>query len=163
MQSLSQANTNLIVSQGFKDAREWRRFLVSHGKADYKVFADVDDLAACDAMQISPCGRVSYVELKERRVPIDTYPDCAVDYAKIIALQRLAQDTGDKVFLAALYPSSHKIAIWEIHEDEEYFPTTIMANDRTVQLYGPSQKKPKQMVKLPLSKAHIYSHTFEQL
>lgn len=159
----TQETTNLIVSQGFKDAREFRRFLVSHGRQGYKVFADVDDYAPYDAVMLSVEGEVSYIELKERRVMITDYPDCAVDASKIRGLQRIKQETGRKVFLVALYPMSGQVAIWRISADEYYHTETRRANSRTVWQGGPRAKMPKEMVKLPLATAKIYTHTFEQL
>lgn len=155
--------TRLIVSQGFKDAREWQRFLTANGKGDYHVLAYVDDFAMCDAMQISPRGRISYIELKERRVTIETYPDCLVDSNKIQGLQKLAQDSGDKVFLVALYPQSNKIALWEIREDDEYEVIELYANHKTVWEGGPRPRIQKSMVKLWMKDAKIYHHEFQRL
>lgn len=145
--------------QGLKDGQEWRNFLNAHGKGDYSVWMNADPFAVCDAMQISPCGRVSYVELKQRNHIFGQYPDCLIDEWKIRQLQKLAQDTGKRVFLAALYPRSGQIAIWEIREDDEYIVRDVMANAITVQA-GASRKRPKRMVPLIIKDAKVYTHQF---
>lgn len=147
--------------QGLKDGQEWRNFLNAHGKGDYSVWLNADPFAVCDAMQVSPFGRVSYVELKQRNHIFGQYPDCLVDEWKIVQLQKLAQDTGKRVFLVALYPQSNKIALWQIAEDDELVTRDVLANATTVQS-GCSQKKNKRMVSLSLKTAKVYSHQFER-
>lgn len=148
--------------QGYQDIQEWRNFLASNGKGDYQVWSNADPFSTVDVMQVSPMGRVSYVELKARNVRIDQYPDCLVDEWKVTQLQRLAVDSGDKVFLVALYPQSSQIAIWEIREDDEFSVRDVMANATTLQ-YGASQKKNKRLVSLRLCDAKVYSHQFSNL
>lgn len=147
--------------QGYQDIQEWRNFLATHGKGDYSVWSNADPFSTVDLMQVSPMQRVSYVELKQRNVRIDQYPDCLIDETKIIDLQRLAQYSGNRVFLAALYPRSGQIAIWEIREDDEFGTRNVLANATTVQS-GCSLKKNKRMVSLSLKTAKIYSHQFAQ-
>lgn len=154
-------DVRLRVSQGYRDAREWRRFLSSHHKENYRVLADMEDFAVIDILQISPEGKFQHVELKQRSHPLGTYPDCQVDESKIRHLQQLHAETGEKTYLAALYPLSSQIAIWEITEDDDYKVIEKMANATTVQ-QGQSQKRPKRLVSLPIKDARIYRHQFER-
>lgn len=153
-------DVKLRISQGYRDAREWRRFLVEHKKGNYRVLADMDDFAVVDVMQVTPEGKCQHVELKSRKHPLGQYPDCQVDESKIRHLQQLHAETGEKTYLAALYPLSGKVAIWEITEEDDYKTIERFANATTVQ-QGLSVKKPKRMVSLPLKDAKVYRHKFE--
>ncbi len=146
--------------QNIYDMCEWQNFLHTHGRSDIEVWGSGDPRSAVDVMQVSQStGRKSYVELKMRRVGISDYADCAIDSNKILALQQLGQQTNDNVFLAAMYPKSGKVAIWQIEADGEYRVEPMTANHKTLEVGGP-RKREKSVVKLLLRKAKIYNHQF---
>lgn len=148
--------------QGVVDGWEWLQFLRTHGKADYQVLLFADPFSPCDAIMESPERKRTYIELKTRNCTISQYQDCYIDERKINDLQRIAQATGDKVYLVALYPASSKIALWEIRGDQEYEVIEKVANVTTIQDSRPQYRCPKRLVPLPLREARKYNHRFYQ-
>lgn len=144
--------------QGLKDVEEWRNFLRTHGKGDYKVYLDSDPFAKVDVMQVTPNGVRQYVELKERRVLVEQYPDCLVDVDKISQLQAIDQE-GHVALLVGLYPKSSKVATWRIREEDEYEVKEVACNAVTVQ-GAPPTKVMKRMVSLKLRDAVLCEHRF---
>ncbi len=144
--------------QGMRDVEEWRNFLKTHGKGDYKVYLDSDPFAKVDVMQLTPSGARQYVELKERRVRVDQYPDCLVDADKVRTLQEIDSE-GHTALLVALYPKSGIVATWRVREEDEYEVKEITCNAVTVQGAPPTKRK-KRMVSLKLKDAVLCEHRF---
>ena len=127
----------------------------------YELFSAVDKFSVYDLLQVKrnnddfSVDDVQYIELKLREVRITDYDDCSIDNEKILKLQRLSQISGHKVFIVAIYEKDRKIAIWEIDADKEYDVRETTAKWHTAEDWG---KKVKQMARLYLKDAHIYSY-----
>ena len=126
-----------------------------------ELFSAVDKFSVYDLLQVKrnnddySVDDVQYIELKLREVRITDYDDCSIDNEKVLKLQRLSQATGHKVFIVAIYEKDRKIAIWEIDADKEYDVRETTAKWHTAENWG---KKVKQMARLYLKDAHIYSY-----
>ena len=127
----------------------------------FELFSAVDKFSVYDLLQVKrnnddySVDDVQYIELKLREVRITDYDDCSIDNEKVLKLQRLSQATGHKVFIVAIYEKDRKIAIWEIDADKEYDVRETTAKWHTAENWG---KKVKQMARLYLKDAHIYSY-----
>lgn len=163
MEQVRVDNHDILANKGIEIYSNWLN-KVARKKDDehtYELFSAVDKYSVYDLLQVKrnnddySVDDVQYVELKVREISINQYDDCSIDNEKILKLQRLAQATGHKVFVVAIYENDRKIAIWELDAENEYQTRETTANWHTAENWG---KIKKVMAMFKLSDAHIYSY-----
>ena len=155
-------NHDILANKGIEIYSNWlKRKEQQDDNYRYQLFAAVDKYSPFDLLQMkinvedSTIEEQQYIELKVREININEYEDCSIETYKMQKLQTIAKLSEQRVFLVAIYEKDRKIAIWEIDADKEYDVRETTAKWHTAENWG---KKVKQMARLYLKDAHIYSY-----
>lgn len=162
MEQVRVDNHDILAKKGIEIYSQWlKRKEQQDDNYRYQLFAAVDKYSPFDVLQMkinAEDGTIEeeqYIELKVREIGINEYEDCSIETYKMQKLQTIAKLSEQRVFLIAIYEKDRKIAIWEIDADKKYDVRETTAKWHTAEDWG---KKVKQMARLYLKDAHIYSY-----
>lgn len=149
---------------GNKDIQTYYNWITEKTKDDelyhYEVLANVNDYSIYDIMQFKyDCdGDYSqqFIELKGRYINFTDYPDSAIDYSKVVNLQRLSYTTGIPSYFCAIYYNDNKLCLWQIDEEKDYQFTELICQESQADPNRNGKVK-KKMVLFPISEAKTFS------
>lgn len=132
----------------------------------YNVCASMQRFSPYDVVQVkqvidedgNSSQEIEFVELKGREVCFEDFCDYEFEEGKLKELQKVGQQTGNKIYVCAIYYLSDTIFIWEIDPYMEYPTVTKMVNKYTV--FKEEGKVPKKMVKFVYPAGQRYEYKF---